>query len=200
METVRGDTMGGFNAYLAGLAEETRVEYLFSLTLFNTSFENRYVAEPLTHIRDLDAKNYVPDGWTALYDAIGSTVRAVEAKQKAGKLPAVDKIMTVIMTDGHENSSREWNLNAVRELIAQKEREGNWTFVFLGATPDAWDLGVGMGVKAGNAVKYDPAQTSGVFRATVVATNAFAASPRMASAALYSDAGVESEAIEQRKS
>ena len=193
MEAVRSDTIGGFNAYLAGLAEETKVDYLFSLTLFNTSFENRYVAEPLKNIRDLDTKNYVPDGWTALYDAIGSTVHAVERK-----LPTVDKVMTVIMTDGHENSSREWMLAGIRELIAKKEGEGNWTFVFLGATPDAWDVGVGMGVQRGNAVKYDPAQTSGVFRATVQATNAFAASPKPASTALYREAGVESDAIEQK--
>ena len=127
-------------------------------------------------------------------------MHAVEAVEKAGKLPAVDKVVTVIMTDGHENSSREWTLAGIRELIARKEKEGNWTFVFLGATPDAWDVGVGMGVQAGNSVKYNPAQTQGVFRATVAATNAFAASPKMASSALYSDAGVESDDIEQRPS
>jgi hypothetical protein len=199
MASVLNDTIGGFNTYLAGLGEEQKVDYLFSLTLFNTAFENRCVAEPLKNVRELDTRNYIPDGWTALYDAIGSTVRALEAKEKAGKLPPVDKVMTVIMTDGYENSSREWTLAAIRQLIAQKEKEGNWTFVFLGATPDAWSVGMGMGVQAGNAVRYQPAQTQAVFRATAAATKAFAASPQSASSAFYADAGVESDAIEQQK-
>ena len=166
MASVLNDTIGGFNTYLAGLGEEQKVDYLFSLTLFNTTFENRYVAQPLTAVRALDTGNYVPDGWTALYDAIGSTVRALESKEKAGKMPPLDKVMTVIMTDGYENSSREWTLAAIRQLIAQKEKEGNWTFVFLGATPDAWSVGMGMGVQAGNTARYQPAQTQAVFQAT----------------------------------
>jgi hypothetical protein len=34
------------------------------------------------------------------------------------------------MTDGEENSSREWTMQAINELIRSKEAAGNWTFVF----------------------------------------------------------------------
>jgi uncharacterized protein YegL len=193
MSAVLGDTIGGFNAYVQGLRDEQEVDYLFSLTLFNTTCENRHVAEPIGKIAELDNKSYVPDGWTALYDAIGLTVRAVEKK-----FPAVDKVMTVIMTDGHENSSREWTQQGIKDLIAAKEKEGNWTFVFLGATPDAWDVGMGMGVQRGNSVQYNQAQAPAVFAATAAATNVFARSAARVVDALYRRTGVESDAIKQQ--
>src|SRR5262249_55486814 len=140
-----------------------------------------------------------PDGWTALYDAIGSTVGGPEGKAKGGRLPPRDKMLTVIMTDGHENASRERTQHALKELIARKEKEGNSTFVFLGATPDAWDVGVGMGVQAGNSLKYQPAAAPALFRATAAATNVFSRSAAKAVDALYRKAGVQSDAIEQRE-
>ena len=61
------------------------------------------------------------------------------------------------MTDGEENSSREWKLNAIRELIKTKEAAGNWTFVFLGANVDAFEQGANLGVPMAQSVRYDPA-------------------------------------------
>jgi hypothetical protein len=145
------DVVEGFNAYLDGLAKEDKVDYLFSLTLFDTQVAYRDVAVPLSNIRKLDKKTYVPGGNTALNDAIGITVRKVDADR-----PQVDKVVTVIMTDGEENSSREWTHDAVKALISQKESEGTWTFVFLGAAPDAWDQGRGYGIPVPNVVQYDP--------------------------------------------
>src|ERR1700747_3654706 len=155
------DVIEGFNAYLDGLAQEDKVEYLFSLTLFDTQVAYRDVAIPLSRVRKLDQKSYQPGGNTALNDAIGITVRKVDADQ-----PQVHKVVTVIMTDGEENSSREWTHDAVKALIQQKEGEGNWTFVFLGAAPDAWDQGRGYGIRAANVAQYNPGQYRAVFAVT----------------------------------
>jgi len=59
------------------------------------------------------------------------------------------------MTDGEENSSREWTLQGIRELVRSKESLGNWTFVFLGANIDAFMQGANLGVARPNAVRYD---------------------------------------------
>jgi uncharacterized protein YegL len=87
------DVIEGFNAYLDGLAQEDKVEYLFSLTLFDTQVAYRDVAIPLSRVRKLDQESYQPGGNTALNDAIGITVRKVDADQ-----PQVHKVVTVIMT------------------------------------------------------------------------------------------------------
>jgi hypothetical protein len=74
-----------------------------------------------------------------------------------------DKIITVIMTDGEENSSREWTLQAVRELIQRKEAAGNSTFVFLGANLDTFTQGASLEVPMASSVRYDPANYRGVY-------------------------------------
>jgi uncharacterized protein YegL len=168
------DVIEGFNAYLDGLAKEDKVDYLFSLTLFDTQVAYRHVAVPLADVRRLDSHTYLPGGNTALNDAIGITVRRVEADR-----PQVDKVITVIMTDGEENSSREWTHDAVRSLITQKESEGMWTFVFLGASLDAWDQGRRYGVPLSNVALYDADRYTSVFACTAKATNELAASPSL---------------------
>jgi hypothetical protein len=159
MASKTNDVIEGFNAYIAGLGKEDQVNYLFSLTLFDTQLAYRHVAARLPEVKRLDSKSYRPGGNTALNDAIGITVRKVEADQ-----PKVDKVVTVIMTDGEENSSREWTHDAVRGLIEQKENEGRWTFVFLGAGLDAWHQGRSYGVQAANVAQYRADQYPGCLR------------------------------------
>ena len=180
MSSKLNDVIEGFNAYIDGLAKENEVDYLFSLTLFDTLVGYRHVAIPLTKVKKLDPKSYVPGGNTALNDAIGITVRKVEADK-----PQVDKVITVIMTDGEENSSREWTLDAVKALIEQKEKEGVWTFVFLGAAPDAWDQGEAYGIPAANVAKYDIDRYRNAFVGAALGTNAVAASSMRQSKNLF---------------
>jgi hypothetical protein len=64
-------------------------------------------------------------------------------------------VVFVILTDGEENSSREYNLQAVRTLITQQKEKFNWDFVFLGANQDAVLTGTTMGFDAGSSMTYD---------------------------------------------
>jgi uncharacterized protein YegL len=190
MASKQNDVIHGFNAYVDGLDKEDKVDYLFSLTLFDTRVAYRDEALPLAQIKKLDDRSYVPGGNTALNDAIGITVRKVDAER-----PQVDKIVTVIMTDGEENSSREWTHDAVRALIDQKEKEGNWTFVFLGAAPDAWDQGKSLGIAAANVARYDASHYRDVFACAAVGTNALSASAARRSSNLF--ASISKAALEK---
>jgi len=168
MSTKVQDVIGGFNLYLDELGKEPAVDYGFSLTLFDTVVEMRYKAVTLANVAKLDDASYRPSGNTALLDAIGNTVQTASTD-------GFDKTIAVIMTDGEENSSREWTLQAIRELIKSKEAAGNWTFVFLGANPDAFAQGARLGVPMANAVRYDPANYRGVYAALSRSTNLFSA-------------------------
>jgi len=158
------DVIGGFNLYISELVKEPAVEYGFTLTLFDTEVAMKYNSVPLAQVAKLDESSYRPSGNTALLDAIGNTVQTVNC---AG----FDKIITVIMTDGEENSSREWTLQGIRELVRRKESVGNWTFVFLGANLDAFTQGANLGVAALNAVRYDAGNYLGVYDSLARRTN-----------------------------
>ena len=188
MSTKVQDVIGGFNLYLEELAKELAVDYGFSLTLFDTVVDMKYKAVPLTKIAKLDDATYRPSGNTALFDAIGNTVQTVNTD-------GFDKTITVIMTDGEENSSREWTLPAIRELVRSKEAAGNWTFVFLGATLDAFAQGFKLGVPMANAVRYDPANYRGVFESLSRSTNSLSSAPAKAAVDFFKGeaAGIEKE-------
>lgn len=186
MASKTNDVIEGFNAYIIGLGKEDQVNYLVSLTLFDTQVSYRRVAIPLSGVKKLDSQSYRPGGNTALNDAIGITVRKVEADR-----PKVDKVVTVIMTDGEENSSREWTHDAVRGLIEQKEKEGSWTFVFLGAGLDAWHQGRSYGVQAANVAQYSSNQYGAAFEAMAVGTNRFSSSPQARSESFFASLSKE---------
>lgn len=42
-----------------------------------------------------------------------------------------DNVLVTIITDGYENSSREYDLKTVKKLIEQL-KESDWTFTFIG--------------------------------------------------------------------
>lgn len=116
--------------------------------LIRTVFENKVVTE----VPELTRSNYKPDGGTNLYDAIGSTIRRVEA-QLSG-LTEVPDVLVVIVTDGGENASKEFKLADVKALVQSKEQEG-WTFVYLGANQDAWQVGQSFGLSKGQTMSYE---------------------------------------------
>ncbi len=176
------DVIGGFNLYIDELAKEPAVDYGFSLTLFDTVVEMKYKAVTLNRVAKLDDRTYLPSGNTALLDAIGNTVQTVSTD-------GFDKAITVIMTDGEENSSREWTLPGIRELIRSKEAAGNWTFVFLGANLDAFAQGVTLGVPMANAVRYDAAKYHAVYASLARNTNSFASNPARAVVNFFKDKG-----------
>jgi hypothetical protein len=171
MGSILTDTIGGFNTYIQQLQLDEESAYKFSLTLFNTGFENRHVAVDMKNVPELTQRTYLPSGGTALYDAIGATVAKVENES-----PDVEKVLTVILTDGQENSSREYRRETIKALIERKEKEGNWTFVFLGAGLDSFAVGDSIGVSAQNAVQYDTGNITAMFRNTARASIAFSAS------------------------
>jgi hypothetical protein len=127
------DVIGGYNAYLDGLAGG---DYLITTTLFDTTFQSLCNGVPLACAPRLDARTYSAGGNTALLDAVAHTIQAFEAANP--KLDGNDRILLVISTDGEENSSREHTWESVNALIDLRVAGGRWASVYLGAGPAAW--------------------------------------------------------------
>ncbi len=89
-----------------------------------------------------------------------------------------DKVVFVIMTDGEENSSKEFSRDKIFKLIDEKKGLGNWTFAFLGADQDAY---AAIGISAGNTLSYDGVKTKAAFGNLTEATSGAATSEEPAS-------------------
>ncbi len=140
MHPLAGATVEGVNAYLDA-QKQGPGNILLSLTLFDTSFDVRYVAAPLAEVAPLGSREnrYTPQGGTALYDAVGTTVLGVQGWLDAHMHWKGD-VVVVIQTDGEENSSATYSLDDINALISNKTRAG-WEFVFQGTGQAAWTEG-----------------------------------------------------------
>jgi len=152
MCTVRDDSIGGFNTFLK---EQKRLKdkATMTLVLFDTSFTTIYENEPINKVKQLNEKIYVPGGCTALLDAIGSTLVNV-AKRYDGKKTKNQKVIVVILTDGQENSSREYKKQQIKDMISTHQEKQKWEFIFLGANQDAFAEADGIGFQARNTANY----------------------------------------------
>jgi uncharacterized protein YegL len=106
--------------------------------------------------RKITAEDYVINGMTPLYDAIGAVIEKADRRiaKRAAKGKDAESQVVVIFTDGGENASRKFTKEAVFELIAERKAQG-WVFVFLGANQDAFEEGGRVGFAAGNTMNFD---------------------------------------------
>lgn len=147
MDVCRDATIGGFNEYIDELSKR-KERIRFTLTKFNsTKIEMVCDGLAVKDVARLNRDTYVPAAMTPLYDAIAQTIRATEQSAKG------DSVLLVVMTDGEENASHEYNRDRLLKLIQKKEKAG-WTFVYLGANQDAWAVGQSIGVPGGNTMTY----------------------------------------------
>ncbi|UFS94977.1 vWA domain-containing protein [Nocardia huaxiensis] len=176
MQTIKSDTEGGFAAYID---QQRQVPKRIEVTLaqFDTEYELLYANRPLHQVPALDLK---PRGMTALYDAVGRLITDVGAELAARPEPArPGTVIVVVLTDGHENSSKEWSHAAVKALITQQQEIYRWNFLFLGANMDAVAIGTGMGFGPQQSITYSTGSrgVEGVFRAASAYTARLQAAP-----------------------
>ena len=137
MASVQDDTVGGFNSFLSKQQKDTG-EAALSLVQFDDQYEIVYADKNLQNADKLSDRTFQPRGSTALYDAIGRTIHTTG--QRLANLPESerpDKVVMMILTDGFENSSRQFSAAQISELIRHQRNVYSWDFVFIGANQDA---------------------------------------------------------------
>ena len=171
MQDVWDETFNGFKTYVKDMVadqqKDSEVEYLFSLTTFDTVIDTPYLGKRMTDVDPEILKQYGPRGGTALYDAVGKTLQAHDEDKNI----TFDKAIVVIVTDGHENSSREWSKAALHAAIDERIKRGNWTFTYLGTQPETWDDATSLGVGVGASATYTAANAGATY-ATMAAASA----------------------------
>ncbi len=158
MESVKDDTIGGFNQFLS---EQKTVagEATITLVQFDDLYEYILEMTDIVVAKPLDEKTFVPRGWTALFDAIGRCID--ETGAALSKLPESDRperVIFVILTDGMENASRKYTRESIEDRISHQRDVYKWQFVFLGANQDAISSATSIGISAKSSMTY--AQTS----------------------------------------
>lgn len=157
MSTLCAETIGGFNSFVEEQKIETAGKALLTLVQFDDQYQIDYEGVDINDVKPLNEETYVPRGWTALLDAVGKTINTVG--ERLSKMPDEKRPGTVIfliITDGMENSSKEFKAGKVKEMVKHQTDKYQWSFVFMGGgdIESQRDQGMGIGVAASNAYGY----------------------------------------------
>ena len=153
MHGLEADTISGFNRMIAEQKEipgDARV----TTVLFDDVVETLHDRADLRTLKPLTAHDYQVRGCTALLDAVGSTVRRVNKRQKSDFGGRPDRTIVVITTDGLENASTRYTIDEVRTLVEKRTKKNGWEFLFMGANMDAIATAAGIGIAADHAATY----------------------------------------------
>ena len=133
MASIKDDTIGGFNHFLQ---EQRQQPNHATMTLVQFDTQNPYEVlshfVPLSEVVELNNTNFVPRAGTPLLDALGRGI--VDLDTHIAKMPDAERpeqVVVLVITDGQENSSREFRHQDIKNMIQQKQDKQGWQFVFL---------------------------------------------------------------------
>lgn len=152
MSGLESDTIGGFNSLIHKQRKEEG-DAILSAVLFNSRSKVIYDRIPLELVKDMTEKDYIPQGCTALLDALGNSIQHISYVHKQLKHKP-EKTLFVIITDGYENASKEYDHRQIKKMIEDKQRKDDWEFLYLGANIDAIEAAGHVGIKQDRAVNY----------------------------------------------
>lgn len=112
-------------------------------------------------IQDFGSYTLSPRGNTALLDAVGTSI--IKTGNRLAAMKEEDRpglVLFVILTDGHENKSKEFTRNDVAKMIKRQRETYSWKFVFLGAEIDAESVANSIGIDQSTSASYGKAKTS----------------------------------------
>jgi uncharacterized protein YegL len=152
MSGLESDTIGGFNTLLKK-QKKVKGDALVTTVLFDSSYELLHDREDIKNVAKLTENEYFVRGCTALLDAVGKTITNIAHAQKEmdeDERPA--HTMFVIITDGYENASREYDGNAILKMVTKQQEKHGWEFVFIGSNIDAIATASKIGIRRSRAV------------------------------------------------
>jgi len=148
------DTIGGYNAMLAK-QQAIEGECHITTVLFDNNYELLHDRIDIKGVSLITEKEYCVGGSTALLDAIGRTIYKIgNAQSHTSDDYRADKVLFIIITDGEENSSREYTAEKIKKQIEHQKTKYGWEFIFLGANIDAVETAMRFGISENRAQNF----------------------------------------------
>lgn len=204
-------TVDALNAYLDRLREDENADDIsVSIAQWDACLTGYAAAHPLYASEDTLQYDYIvrgskvkdiariengafkARGSTPLFDAMGRAIRDIDNQAQWG-----DKIVIATITDGYENASKEFNVESIKRLIAEKEATGYWSFVYIGANDNPFAVASQLGISHGNVQKFAHTRggTQSMMAAMAVSTSAYAASHDNQTLSFYADADIDNTKV-----
>lgn len=152
MMTCRTETITGLNEFIEDVKTKAEEKVKITLTTFNSGgIKVPYKNVNVKKFAEITREDFRPAGMTPLYDAIGKTIEDID-KRFENKVDKPD-IKVVILTDGYENCSSDYDDKDIKKMITSKQKKG-WDFVFIGANVDSFAEGGKLGINRASCMDF----------------------------------------------
>jgi len=151
MSSIASDMEGAIKSVIKDQKKLDK-EILVTFVRFDIEYEKVFNHIPITDVPEITIK---ARGMTALLDAMGKTINSFEREfSEKEKKERPEKVLFMIITDGEENSSKEFSREKVFGMIETVKRDHGWDFTFIGANQDAIKEGGDLGISRGSSINY----------------------------------------------
>lgn len=162
MSFIKQDMEGGIKEFLEK-QKELPGECTVTAAQFNVKYDILHKLKPIQEVQDILIS---PIGGTALIDSMVRLIKEVGVE--LNELPEdqrPEKVLFITITDGEENSSREFTNQQLKEIVTEQEIKYNWQFTYLGANQDSFGVSREFGLANIKAMNYtaDSAGIKSVF-------------------------------------
>lgn len=138
MQSIKRQAINGYNETVQTIKaaqqkhNETH-EHFVTLVVFDSSeIKTIYDRVACEKADELNDKTYQPNASTPLYDAMGMTLTKFRYSLDEN---ADNKVLVTMITDGEENSSKEYSGEMIKKLVDELKVKG-WVFTYIGANQD----------------------------------------------------------------
>jgi len=122
MSIIKDKMINSINTLITEQKQVVGKETTFTKVKFNNNYHTVIDNKRINCVNNLTNEDYIPTGSTALFDAIGKTISRFRNERD---------VLMVIVTDGEENASSRFNKSMINNMIEDKQKNNNWTYVYL---------------------------------------------------------------------
>lgn len=151
MQSVYEEALVGLNKTLEAIrASEIKFPeqaHYVSLVVFNSNGTKELMSVlPISKAPQIGSADYVVNGMTPLYDAIGNSLLSMVKNVKKE-----DSVIVTIITDGEENASRSFSGKQINSMVSELTDMG-WNFAYIGANQNVMKQASTIAIK--NVLEY----------------------------------------------
>ena len=155
MQSLQAETLAGLNKFIKDQQQEEGT-CNFTLVQFNQHVSTVINRQAIDKVELLSMSAYQPDGYTALFDAVGSTLQtAMETQYFLSRAQTAERVLVFIITDGMENASTRYTKPMIQKMIQNLTANKGWEFQFFGANIDAFGEAENIGISVSHAKQWN---------------------------------------------